>query len=74
MSLYVKQRCLIVVFEGWDAAGKGGAIKRLTERLDSRGYEVYPIAAPEGEDKITSIFVEILASIETACRKTGSNI
>jgi len=50
-ELYVKQRCLIVVFEGWDAAGKGGAIKRLTERLDSRGYEVYPIAAPAGEDK-----------------------
>jgi polyphosphate kinase 2 (PPK2 family) len=50
-ELYVKRRCLIVVFEGWDAAGKGGAIKRLTERLDSRGYEVYPIAAPAGEDK-----------------------
>ncbi|MDR3572891.1 MAG: hypothetical protein P4L50_03435 [Anaerolineaceae bacterium] len=50
-ELYIKQRCLIVVFEGWDAAGKGGAIKRLTERLDSRGYEVYPIAAPAGEDK-----------------------
>ena len=50
-ELYVKQRSLIVVFEGWDAAGKGGAIKRLTERLDSRGYEVYPIAAPVGEDK-----------------------
>jgi AMP-polyphosphate phosphotransferase len=50
-ELYIKQRCLIVVFEGWDAAGKGGAIKRLTEKLDSRGYEVYPIAAPEGEDK-----------------------
>jgi AMP-polyphosphate phosphotransferase len=50
-ELYLKQRCLIVVFEGWDAAGKGGGIKRLTERLDSRGYEVYPIAAPAGEDK-----------------------
>jgi len=50
-ELYKRRRALIVVFEGWDAAGKGGAIKRLTESLDSRGYEVYPIGAPEGEDR-----------------------
>ncbi|MGG0657303.1 polyphosphate kinase 2 family protein [Rummeliibacillus pycnus] len=37
---------LIIGFEGMDAAGKGGAIKRLTERLDPRGYVVHPIAAP----------------------------
>ncbi|HOG79789.1 MAG TPA: hypothetical protein PK454_08545, partial [Anaerolineaceae bacterium] len=49
--LYERRRCLVVVFEGWDAAGKGGAIKRITEELDSRGYEVYSIAAPAGEDK-----------------------
>jgi len=40
-----------ILFEGWDAAGKGGAIKRITEKLDPRGYVVYPIAAPQGEDK-----------------------
>lgn len=40
---------LVVVFEGWDAAGKGGAIKRLTEHLDPRGYAVVPIAKPEGD-------------------------
>ncbi len=40
----------IIIFEGWDAAGKGGAIKRLTERLDPRGYMVLPIAAPSGDD------------------------
>jgi polyphosphate kinase 2 (PPK2 family) len=50
-ELFLRQRCLIIVFEGWDAAGKGGAIRRLTEQLDSRGYEVYPIAAPSGEDR-----------------------
>src|SRR5512137_2445696 len=50
-QLYVQKRNLVVVFEGWDAAGKGGAIKRVTERLDPRGYEVFPIAAPAGEDK-----------------------
>jgi AMP-polyphosphate phosphotransferase len=49
--LYEKKRALLVVFEGQDAGGKGGAIKRITEQLDSRGYEVYPIAAPAGEDK-----------------------
>ncbi|MFD2869443.1 polyphosphate kinase 2 family protein [Kurthia populi] len=41
---------LILGFEGMDAAGKGGAIKRLTERLDPRGYIVHPIAAPTPEE------------------------
>src|SRR4030065_2323814 len=49
-QLYVQKRPMVLVFEGWDAAGKGGAIKRVTEKLDPRGYEVYPIAAPTGED------------------------
>lgn len=38
---------LIIVFEGMDAAGKGGAIKRLTQRLDPRGFLVHPISAPQ---------------------------
>ncbi len=38
---------LILVFEGMDAAGKGGAIKRLIERVDPRGYVVHPISAPQ---------------------------
>jgi polyphosphate kinase 2 (PPK2 family) len=50
-QLYVQKRPLIIVYEGWDAGGKGGNIKRITEKLDPRGYEVYPIAAPKGEDK-----------------------
>jgi polyphosphate kinase 2 (PPK2 family) len=50
-QVYVQKRPVALIFEGWDAAGKGGAIKRLTERLDPRGYVVYPIAAPAGEDK-----------------------
>jgi polyphosphate kinase 2 (PPK2 family) len=49
-QLYVQQRTLVVVYEGWDAGGKGGNIKRVTERLDPRGYEVFSIAAPKGED------------------------
>jgi polyphosphate kinase 2 (PPK2 family) len=50
-KLMKKNRSAIIVFEGWDAAGKGGAIRRLTERLDPRHYVAHPIAAPQGEDK-----------------------
>ncbi len=50
-QVYVQKRPVIIVYEGWDAAGKGGNIKRVTEALDPRGYVVYPIAAPAGEDK-----------------------
>ncbi|MFH1740848.1 MAG: phosphate--AMP phosphotransferase [bacterium] len=42
---------VIVVYEGWDAGGKGGNIKRVTQNLDPRGYSVTPIAAPSGEEK-----------------------
>ena len=42
---------VIVACEGWDAAGKGGAIKRLVGALDPRGYSVIPIAAPRGDEK-----------------------
>src|SRR5688500_7095694 len=45
-KMYQRGRRAIVAFEGWDAAGKGGAIRRLTEKLDPRGFKVYPIAAP----------------------------
>lgn len=50
-QVYSQKRPVIILFEGWDAAGKGGAIKRITEKLDPRGYVVYPISAPQGEDK-----------------------
>ncbi len=50
-QVYLQKRPVVILFEGWDASGKGGAIKRITEKLDPRGYVVYPIAAPQGEDK-----------------------
>jgi polyphosphate kinase 2 (PPK2 family) len=50
-QLYVQKRPMVIVYEGWDAGGKGGNIKRVTEKLDPRGYEVFPIAAPAGEDR-----------------------
>ena len=45
-ELYRKRIPVILGFEGWDAGGKGGAIKRLTEKMDPRGYQVNPTAAP----------------------------
>jgi polyphosphate:AMP phosphotransferase len=41
----------LLVFEGWDAAGKGGVIRRLTHAVDARNYQVIPIAAPTDEEK-----------------------
>lgn len=46
----VRQKRSIVVVEGWDASGKGGAIKRLTAEWDPRAYSVWPIAAPTAEE------------------------
>ncbi|MDR2165848.1 MAG: polyphosphate:AMP phosphotransferase [Zoogloeaceae bacterium] len=45
-----KQRSLILVFEGADAAGKGGSIRRLVAALDARQYQIVPIAAPTQEE------------------------
>ena len=50
-KIYRKRIPVIIAYEGWDAAGKGGNIKRLTSALDPRGFEVYPIAAPEPHEK-----------------------
>jgi polyphosphate kinase 2 (PPK2 family) len=47
----VQRRPAIILFEGWEAAGQGDAIKRLTETLDPRGYVVYVNTPPEGDDK-----------------------
>ena len=46
-QIYRKGIPLILCFEGWDAAGKGGAIKRVSAALDPRGYEAVPISAPD---------------------------
>ncbi|MEW6513022.1 MAG: polyphosphate:AMP phosphotransferase [Pseudomonadota bacterium] len=46
-----KQRSLICVFEGSDAAGKGGSIRRVTASMDARQYQIVPIAAPTEEER-----------------------
>jgi AMP-polyphosphate phosphotransferase len=51
-ALHIIHGCrTLIVFEGWDAAGKGGAIKRLTAQWDPRYFQVYPISAPTPEEK-----------------------
>jgi polyphosphate:AMP phosphotransferase len=45
------QRNVVLVFEGMDAAGKGGAIRRVTGALDARLYHTIPIAAPTDEER-----------------------
>ena len=48
---WMEKRRAVFVFEGWDAAGKGGSIKRMTALMDPRGYKVWPIAAPGEEER-----------------------
>lgn len=50
-EMYRHRVPVVLVFEGWDAAGKGGNIKRVTRNLDPRGYQVVPIAAPHDIEK-----------------------
>jgi AMP-polyphosphate phosphotransferase len=50
-ELYKERLPLVILFEGWDAAGKGGNIRRLVNHLDPRGYEVVPIVAPNDVEK-----------------------
>jgi polyphosphate kinase 2 (PPK2 family) len=49
--MYEEQVPALAIFEGWDAAGKGGAIKRITETLEPRGYTVSSFSAPRGDEK-----------------------
>lgn len=49
--VYRERIPIVIAYEGWDAAGKGGNIKRLTSALDPRGYEVIPIASPTAVEK-----------------------
>jgi len=50
-EIYMRRIPVVIVYQGWDAAGKGGNIRRLTQNLDPRGYEVVPIAAPNDIEK-----------------------
>jgi len=46
-----RKHAVVLVFEGVDAAGKGGGIRRITQALDARRYHIHPIAAPTEEER-----------------------
>jgi polyphosphate kinase 2 (PPK2 family) len=48
---FVDKRSLVLVFEGSDAAGKGGSIRRIAASIDARQYQIIPIAAPTEEER-----------------------
>lgn len=50
-AYFHQKRRALIVFEGWDASGKGGAIRRITEKLDPRGVSVFPVAKPAKEEQ-----------------------
>lgn len=46
LQMYINRIPMVIMFEGWDAAGKGGAIKRVAQALDARAYTIFPSPAP----------------------------
>lgn len=51
LAYRAQHRRAVVLFEGWDAAGKGGVIRRMSWPLDPRGLKVWPIAAPTPDEQ-----------------------
>ncbi|HEY3321003.1 MAG TPA: polyphosphate:AMP phosphotransferase [Planctomycetota bacterium] len=67
-AMYEKKRSLVIVFEGPDAAGKGGAIRRLTGAMDPRNYQVISIAAPTDEERVRPYLWRFWRSLPRAGR------
>lgn len=56
-AYFTQGRRAVILFEGWDAAGKGGAIRRLTEGLDHRAVKIWPIGPPhDGEQGVHYLY------------------
>lgn len=62
-ELYRKKIPLVILYEGWDAAGKGGNIARLTHSLNPRGYRVIPVGAPRGDEENYHYFRRFYADL-----------
>ena len=67
-ATYRKKVPVLILFEGWDAAGKGGAIKRLVQHFDPRGYEVIPVSAPNDIEKAHHYLWRFWQSVPAAGR------
>ncbi|GAP66706.1 polyphosphate kinase 2, PA0141 family [Mizugakiibacter sediminis] len=59
-------RRLVVVFEGRDAAGKGGAIKAITEKLNTRGYRIAALPKPDERERTQWYFQRYVAHLPAA--------
>ena len=46
LEMYIRRVPMMIMYEGWDAAGKGGSIKRVAQALDARSYTIFPSPAP----------------------------
>ncbi|WNY24852.1 phosphate--AMP phosphotransferase [Methanolapillus millepedarum] len=68
--LYSQKKSMVLVFEGWDAAGKGGSIKRIVQSMNPRFYRVIPIASPTDVDLRHHYLWRFLDGIPT-CGKTS---
>jgi polyphosphate kinase 2 (PPK2 family) len=66
VAMIVHKKRAIIVAEGWDAAGKGGAIQRLTSGWDPRAFEVWPITAPTEEEKARHFLWRFWAKLPAA--------
>jgi hypothetical protein len=71
--MYERRVPVLAVFEGWDAAGKGGAIKRVTETLEPRGYTVSSFSAPRGEEKTHHITISGGSGARCRARATSAS-
>lgn len=69
-SLYLNKKPMVLVFEGWDAAGKGGSIKRIVQSMNPRYYRVIPIGSPTDVDKRYYYLWRFLGDIPP-CGKTA---
>ncbi|MEO8359626.1 MAG: polyphosphate:AMP phosphotransferase [Vicinamibacteria bacterium] len=69
-AAWEKKVSSVLVFEGWDAAGKGGTVRRLTSAMDARLYRVVPIAAPTDEERARQYLWRFWRHIPRAGRVT----
>ena len=65
-QVYLQERPVILLFEGWDAAGKGGVIKRITQRLNPRVCRVEALATPTEREKTQWYFQRYVAHLPAA--------
>lgn len=65
-SYFHAGRRALILLEGWDAAGKGGAIRRLTEKIDPRGIHVWPIGAPTADEQARHYLYRFWEKVPTA--------